>query len=75
MIKKIKCLIFETVNIDKSTTINEDTVILRDLNLDSLELVSLVCAVEDEFDVEIPDKDIKKIITVGDLISFIKSQQ
>lgn len=75
MIERIKCLIFETVNIDKSTTINEDTVILRDLNLDSLELVSLVCAVEDEFDVEIPDKDIKKIITVGDLISFIKSQQ
>lgn len=55
-------------------SINEDMVLLADLGLNSLDLVNLVCAVEDEFDIEIPDRAIKDFKTVGDVIAFIEKQ-
>lgn len=75
MIEKLKQILNETVEIKTEIEIDENTVILRDLGIDSLDMVELVCAVEDEFDVEIADKKIKSIVTVGDLIDYIESQQ
>ena len=75
MLEKLKELLNKTVDIDINTEINENTVILRDLNIDSLDMVELVCAVEEEFDISIADKKIKSLITIGDLIDYIKSQQ
>lgn len=75
MLEKLKELLNETVDVDKEIDINENTVILRDLDIDSLDMVELVCAVEDEFDIEIADKKIKSIVTIGDLIDYIESQQ
>ncbi len=54
--------------------INRDTVLISDLGLNSFELVNLVCSVEDEFDIEIPDRAIKNFKTVGDVIDFIEAQ-
>ena len=70
MLEKLKEIIKEHTgsNID----ITEDTVLLADLGMSSFDLVQLVCAVEDEFDVEIPDKEIKNFKTVGDVIGFIE---
>lgn len=75
MLEKLKEILNETVDVDKEIDINESTVILRDLDIDSLDMVELVCAVEDEFDIEIADKKIKSIVTIGDLIDYIESQQ
>lgn len=75
MLEKLKELLNETVDVDKEIDINENTVILRDLDIDSLDMVELVCAVEDEFDIEIADKKIKSIVTIGDLIDYIEAQQ
>lgn len=75
MLEKLKEILNETVDVDKEIDINENTVILRDLDVDSLDMVELVCAVEDEFDIEIADKKIKSIVTIGDLIDYIESQQ
>ena len=75
MIDKLKEILFSTVDIDKNIQIDENTVILCDLGVDSLEMIELVCAVEEEFDIEIADKKIKSLVTIGDLIDYIKSQQ
>lgn len=75
MIEKLKQILNETVDVDTNIEIDENTVILRDLGVDSLDMVELVCAVEDEFDIEIADKKIKSLITIGDLIDYIESQQ
>ena len=75
MIDKLKDLLVATVDVKEDVQLTEDTVILRDLGVDSLEMVELVCAVEDEFDIEIADKKIKSLVTIGDLIDYIKSQQ
>ena len=45
-----------------------------DLKADSLDIVELVMALEDEFDVKIPDEDYDKIGTVGDVIEYIESK-
>ena len=45
-----------------------------DLGADSLDVVELVMALEEEFDVEIPDEDAEKIATVGDAVSYIENK-
>lgn len=55
-------------------TISRDTVLLTDLELNSFELIELVCTIEEEFDIEIPDRAIKNFKTVGDVIDFIEAQ-
>ena len=59
---------------DESIVINEDMDLKADLGLNSLELVNLVCVVEDEFDIDIPDRNIKDFRTVKDVIEFIEEQ-
>jgi len=44
----------------------------KDYNLSSFALIQLVCAIEDEFDIEIPNSQIKKIKTVKDLVNYIE---
>jgi acyl carrier protein len=48
---------------------------IEDLGADSLDVVELVMAMEEEFDVEIPDEDAEKIKTVKDAIQYIETQQ
>ena len=45
-----------------------------DLGADSLDLVELVMALEEEFDLEIPDEDAEKITNVGDAVKYIKDK-
>ena len=59
---------------DESIVINEDMDLKADLGLNSLELVNLVCVVEDEFDIEIPDRNIKDFRTVKDVIEFLEER-
>ena len=75
MIGKLKQILNETVEVNTQIQIDENTVILRDLGVNSLDMIELVCTVEDEFDIEIADKKIKSLITIGDLINYIESQQ
>ena len=73
MIEKLIQIIREHTG-DNSAIISKDTVLIADLGLNSLDLVNLACIVEDEFDIEIPDRAIKDFKTVGDVISFIEKQ-
>lgn len=55
--------------------ITADTVLLTDLGLNSYELVELVCKVEDEFGVEIPDRAIRSLKTVQNVLDYIASHE
>lgn len=59
---------------DNSIEVKETTVIKEDLGMTSFDLIQLACAVEDEFDVEIPDRAIKDFKTIADVIAFIEEQ-
>ena len=68
--ERIKKLISEQFNIDVDE-INLETNFREDLDADSLDLVELIMALEDEFGLEIEDEDIEEIITVGDAMKYI----
>ena len=74
MEKKVIEIIANTLEIDESK-INKETNLLNDLDIESLDLVDLVTAFEDEYKVEIADKDVKDLHTVGDIVEYIESHQ
>ena len=53
-------------------TVTEEASFIDDLGADSLDLVELIMALEEEFDIEIPDTDAEKVVTVGDVVDYIK---
>lgn len=73
MLERLTAILRERTG-ETELSINRDTVLLADLGMNSFELIEVVCAVEDEFDVEIPDRAIKNFKTVGDVIDFIEAQ-
>ena len=73
MLEKITQIIQENTG-NYELIINEDTILLADLGLNFLDLLNLVCIVEDEFDIEIPDRVIWQFKTVGDVMKFIEEQ-
>ncbi len=71
---KVKDIIVEQLDVeaDKVTT---GANIQDDLGADSLDVVELVVALEEEFDVEIPDEAVEGIKTVGDIVKYIEDNQ
>ena len=68
---KIKEIIIEQLGVAEDAVTNESSFI-DDLGADSLDIVELIMALEEEFDIEIPDTDAEKIVTVGDVVEYIK---
>ena len=54
------------------TSITTEASFIDDLGADSLDIVELIMALEEEFDLEIPDNDAEKVVTVGDVVDYIK---
>jgi len=73
MMGKIKSIIYEQLGVDKEN-IGLSSEIAKDLGADSLDIVELVMALEDEFDINIPDEDASEIRTVQDVIDYIKAK-
>lgn len=73
MLEKLTQIIHENTG-NYELVISEDTILLADLGLNSLDLLNLVCIVEDELDIEIPDRVIWQFKTVGDVMKFIEEQ-
>ena len=71
MITKVTQVIAEKLGIDDVSTVTPTSKIVADLNADSLDVVELVMALEEEFGIEIPDEDADKLITVQDVIDYI----
>ncbi|MDV2503310.1 MAG: acyl carrier protein [bacterium] len=72
--KRVKEIIVEQLGVEDEQVTPEASFI-DDLGADSLDTVELIMAIEEEFDVEIPDEEAEKIITVKDAVSYVKLQQ
>ena len=68
---KIKEIIVEQLGVAENS-VTEEASFIDDLGADSLDIVELVMAIEEEFDIEIPDSDAEKVVTVGDVVDYIK---
>jgi len=68
---KVKKIICEQLDVDEKEVVPEASFV-DDLGADSLDQVELIMAVEEEFDISIPDEDAEKIATVQDVIDYIK---
>lgn len=70
VIEKVKALIAEQFDVDEDT-ISSDTS-FEEFGADSLDIAELVTALEEEFDIEIPEECTDSILTVGDVVSTVK---
>ena len=74
MEEKVIAFVGDAVNVEKSK-ITGETSFIDDLNLDSLDIVELMMKMEDEFGIEIAEKDTEQLKTVGDVVTYLKSKQ
>lgn len=72
-LEKIKAILAEQFSLNENE-IGMETSFAEDIGADSLDLVELVMALEQEFDIEIDDEEVEKIKTVGDAIRYIKDK-
>jgi acyl carrier protein len=71
---KVKAIIKEQLGVGEAE-IKPEAAFVEDLGADSLDLVELVMAMEEEFGIEIPDEDAEKIRTVADAISYVEKNK
>lgn len=72
MFEKVRQIIVDQLGIDENEITMESSFI-DDLGADSLDIVELIMALEEEFNIEIPDEEAEKISTVGDVVEYIKA--
>lgn len=68
---KVKEIIVEQLGV-ADTAVTLEASFIDDLGADSLDIVELIMALEEEFDIEIPDADAEKVVTVTDVVDYIK---
>ncbi len=73
ILEKVVELVNDTLDVD-NVELNEDTN-LKDLGADSFDLLELVTALEDEFELTMDDEDVEKIATVGQVVDAIENAQ
>lgn len=73
LMEKITKVVVEKLGV-KEDQVKVDASFVDDLGADSLDRVELVMALEDEFDIEIPDEDAEKLVKVSDAINYVKSK-
>ena len=71
VLERVKGIIVEQLGV-ADTAVTMDASFIDDLGADSLDIVELVMALEEEFDIEIPDSDAEKVVTVSDVVEYIK---
>jgi acyl carrier protein len=71
--ERVAEIIVEQLGVSRDEVVTEASFI-DDLGADSLDIVELVMAMEEEFDVEIPDEDAEKIQTIGAAIAYLKGK-
>lgn len=72
--EKVKAIVVEQLGVDEEKVRKEATFV-DDLAADSLDIVELVMGIEEEFDIEIDDSEAEKIVTIGDVVEYIKNNQ
>ena len=70
--EKLRDIIVEVLNVDENEVTMESTFI-DDLGADSLDVFQIIMGIEEEFDIEIPNEEAEKIVTVGDAVEQINN--
>lgn len=71
---EVKKMLSEQLDVD-ADTITTDTKIIDDLSADSIDIVEMLMALEDEYGIEISDEDAANLQTVGDIVDYIQDHQ
>ena len=71
---EVRKIIADTLEIDVKE-VKEESNLIADLGMESLDLVDLVVAFEEKYKVTIDDKDVKKLQTVKDIVTYIKNKK
>jgi len=74
LIDDIKEVVVEQLSVS-ADEVKEDAKFVEDLGADSLDVVELVMALEEKFDIEIPDDEAEKIQTVADVVAYVESKE
>ena len=74
MFQKIRDIIVEQLDLDDSDSLTMETSLKDDLDADSLDAVEVIMALEEEFDIEIPDEEAENFKTIGDIVEYIEAQ-
>lgn len=72
MFDEIKDIIIDQLGVDESK-VTEETNLMKDLEADSLDAVEIIMAIEEKYDIEIPDEDAETFQTVSDIISYVEA--
>jgi acyl carrier protein len=73
VLSKVKSIVAEKLGIEEDK-IKPESAFADDLDADSLDIVDLIMALEEEFNIEIPDEEAEKIATVGDAVDYIEEK-
>ena len=71
---KVRDIVSQQLDVDKAG-IKDESAFIDDLGADSLAIVELVLAFEEQFEIDIPDEDTEKIRTVGDAVKYIENRK
>ena len=69
--EKVKGIIVDLLQVSEDA-VSLESHFIDDLGADSLDLVELIMGIEEEFNMEIPEEDAEKVVTVGDVVDYIK---
>ena len=73
MLERMKEIIAEQLSVEEEI-VTESSSLKEDLGADSLDLFELVMALEDEYSIEIPSDDLQNLLTVGDVMNYLKDK-
>ncbi|HXX48191.1 MAG TPA: acyl carrier protein [Myxococcota bacterium] len=73
LVERVYAIVSEQLGVEKDSLVPEAN-LLDDLGADSLDVVELVMAIEEEFAIEVPDADAENIRTLGDITSYIEAR-
>ena len=71
--EKIREIIVEQLGVDE-TAVTLETSLMKDLEADSLDAVEIIMAIEDEFEIEVPDEEAEKFQNVGDIVKYVEEK-
>lgn len=70
---KVKEIIAEQLDVEVER-VTMETSLMRDLEADSLDAVEIMMALEDEFEIEVPDEDAEKFTNIGDIVKYVEAK-
>lgn len=74
LFEEVQSLVAEQLNVGIEQ-VSLEAEFVKDLGADSLDVVELVMALEEKFEIEIPDEQAEKIVTVGDVVAFVENSK